>query len=489
MTTENGSQLSPTPLSHSLYLVIDQGGQSSRALVFDANGDTTLLLRRAVATRFIAANRVEQVPADVVNSIRELLDEVAARLGPDLQWLQSAALVTQRSSLVCWHRQTGEPLSPVISWQDTRAAAYLADMKLDPAEIADLTGLRPNAHYGASKLRWCMDHIPAVSEAMDTDQLLCGPLASYLLFAMTREHSVAVDPGNAQRTLLWNIHHGDWDETLLSQFAIPRRVLPPVCFTQSDFGHLLLGGKAVPLALMNGDQNAAFFGVGPPQPDRLYINAGTGAFIARSWPADDTAPAGLLKTLVYQSARQCLFVAEGTVNGAASAIDQLSVELGVEDYSSCLAEWCQTERDVPLFLNGVGGLGAPWWRSDFHSRFIGEGSTAGKLVAVLESVMFMLMVNLTRLREGRGPVVEIVVGGGLSRIDGFCQRLADLSGLKVLRNGEMESTARGAAFLLAGQPGDWQSAFEQFGPQPDGVIKQRYTDWLKAMADATAMSV
>ncbi|WP_438957897.1 FGGY family carbohydrate kinase [Porticoccus sp.] len=476
-------------MNDSLYLVIDQGGQSSRALVFDAHGTTTLLLRRAVATRFIAANRVEQVPADVVNSIRELLVDVADRLGPDLRRLQSAALVTQRSSLVCWHRQTGEPLSPVISWQDTRAAAYLADIKLDPAAIADLTGLRPNAHYGASKLRWCMEHIPAVSEAMDADQLLCGPLASYLLSAITREHSVAIDPGNAQRTLLWHIHRGDWDETLLSQFAIPRRVLPPVCFTQSDFGDLDLGGKAVPLALMNGDQNAAFFGVGPLQSDRLYINAGTGAFIAMPWPADDPAPAGLLKTLVYQSARQRLFVAEGTVNGAASALDSISAELGVEDYPRFLGEWCQTERDVPLFLNGVGGLGAPWWQSDFQSRFIGEGSAAGKLVAVLESVVFLLMVNLTRLREDRDPVVEIVVGGGLSMIDGFCQRLADLSGLIVLRSGETESTARGAAFLLAGQPGDWRSVFEQFKPQPDGTIKQRYTNWLKAMADATAMPV
>ena len=472
-----------------LYLVIDQGGQSSRALVFDAQGTTTLLLRRAVATRFIAGNRVEQVPADVVNSIRELLDEVAARLGPDLQCLQSAALVTQRSSLVCWHRQTGRPLSQVISWQDTRAAAYLADIKLDPATIADLTGLRPNAHYGASKLRWCMEHIPAVSEAMDTDQLLCGPLASYLLSAITRQHSVAVDPGNAQRTLLWNIHTGDWDETLLSQFAIPRSVLPPVCFTQLDFGDLGLGGKAVPLALMNGDQNAAFFGVGPLEPDRLYVNAGTGAFIAMPWPADDPAPAGLLKTLVYQSARQRLFVAEGTVNGAASALDSISAELGIEHYQSYLADWCDSEQNIPLFLNGVGGLGAPWWQSDFQSRFIGEGSAAGKLVAVLESVVFLLMVNLIRLRENRGPVGEMVVGGGLSMVDGFCQRLADLSGLTVLRSSETESTARGAAFLLAGQPEDWLSAFVRFEPQLDEDLKQRYTDWLKAMADATAMSV
>ena len=207
------------------------------------------------------------------------------------------------------------------------------------------------------------------------------------------------------------------------------------------------------------------------------------------WPTDDPAPAGLLKTLVYQSARQRLFVAEGTVNGAASALDSISAGLGVEDYPRFLGEWCQTERDVPLFLNGIGGLGAPWWQSDFQSRFIGEGTAAGKLVAVLESVVFMLMVNLTRLREDRDPVVEIVVGGGLSMIDGFCQRLADLSGLIVLRSGETESTARGAAFLLAGQPGDWPSAFEQFKPQPDGAIKQRYTDWLKAMADATARSV
>ncbi|WP_461517706.1 FGGY family carbohydrate kinase [Porticoccus sp.] len=477
-------------MSDSLFLVIDQGGQSSRLLVFDTVGQQRLLLRESVQTRYPGPDRVEQDPVEVVASIRTLLDQLPEQLGAQLHKLKAAALVTQRSSLVCWDRQGGRPLSPVLSWQDTRAADLLAKLQLNESEVAERTGLRPNAHYGASKLRWCLDTLPAVGEALAEQRLACGPLASYLMFSLTREHHFAVDRGNAQRTLLLNLNSGQWDKTLLSQFGISQHILPPVQPSASEFGTLAVGDTSVPVQLLNGDQNAAFFGAGPLHGERVYINAGTGAFIAATWPEAQPAPAGLLKTLVYQSPKKSWFVAEGTVNGAASALELQATELGVADYQLHLDKWCRAATDIPLFLNGVGGLGAPYWRSDFSSRFmyLNQQSPESGMVAVLESIVFLLRVNLLRLSEEGGPFIEIVLSGGLSELHGFCQRLADLCGLPVFINPEPEATARGAAYLLAGQPGGWQQRedFLYFSPEPNTELELRYKHWLMAMAEATA---
>lgn len=484
-----------------LYLVMDQGGQSSRVLVFDAVGRQRLLLREPVQTRHPMPGRVEQDPVEVVASIRRLLDKLPDQLGADIHRLKAAALVTQRSSLVCWDRETAAPLSPVLSWQDTRAAKYMETLSLSDEEIALHTGLRPNAHYGASKLRWCLDTIPGVKAALGEQRLACGPLASYLLYALTRQHHFAVDPGNAQRTLLWHLPSGDWDEVLLAQFDIPKSILPPLQPSASDFGDLQIGDLQIgdvqlPVALLNGDQNAAFFSQGELPGEQVTINAGTGAFIAVRCAPSVSAPAGLLKTLIFETGTEAesarWFVVEGTVNGAASALELQAAELGVADYQRSLDQWLKSETVIPLFLNGVGGLGAPYWRGDFCSRFVDLDANNNKaaLVAVLESIVFLLMVNLLRIRDWRGerePLTRILVGGGLSQLDGFCQRLADLSGLPVIRSADTEATGRGAAFLLAGQPGDWLVyPGDEFFPGENAELAGRFQQWLQRMAEATA---
>ena len=477
-------------MSDSLFLVIDQGGQSSRLLVFDAEGQQRLLLREPVETHSPGPGRVEQDPLEMVASIRMLLDRLPDQLGAQCHKFKAAALVTQRSSLVCWDEQSGEPLSPILSWQDTRAANLLTELQLNDSDVAERTGLRPNAHYGASKLRWCLDTLPDVGEALVQQRLVCGPLASYLLFSLTEEHHLAIDPGNAQRTLLLNLNSGQWDEALLAQFDIPLQILPPLQPSISEFGSLTVGDISVPIRLVNGDQNAAFFGAGPLHAERVYINAGTGAFIAATWSEMQPAPLGLLKTLVFQSPKKRWFVAEGTVNGAASALELQAAELGVADYQLHLDRWCRSATDIPLFLNGVGGLGAPYWHSDFPSRFmhLDQQSPESGMVAVLESIVFLLRVNLLRLSEEGGPFTEIVLSGGLSELHGFCQRLADLCGLPVFRNPEPEATARGAAFLLAGQPGAWRvrDDVEYFVAEPNTELELRFKHWLQAMAEATA---
>ena len=465
------------------YLIVDQGGHNTRALVFNAAGEAVADARCDVATQCPADGFVEQDPAEMVTSLRTVCDGIARQLGNDVSKIVSAALVTQRSSLVCWDKTSGEALTPVLSWQDVRAEDSQELAALEAEELTITTGLRPSPHYGASKIRWCLDNLPEVQQALLEERLVCGPMACFLLYHLNGGQQLAVDPANASRTLLWNIRLGDWDSKLLEHFGIPAQVLPPLKPSLSDYGELDIGEIKVPIQLLNGDQCAAFYGRGGMQEGTVYINAGTGAFIATPWPEDKFPPSNLLKTLVLDDGNTRSFVAEGTVNGAGSALDWAAKQLQLNGLGE-LDNWCQSEMSPPLFLNGVGGLGAPFWRSQFRSEFIGGVSAASRMVAVLESIVFLLKINLDLLHSGDTELTHIVLGGGVGSSSYFCQKLSSLSGLPVFRPKEVELTSRGAAYLLAGQPEGWhQQRGQKFEPRSDRGLEERYRHWRTAIAE------
>jgi glycerol kinase len=462
----------------SLYLGIDQGGHASRALVFDARGALQTQALRAVGARHPPPDRVEQEPEEIVTSLREVVAETVAALGARAGRIAAAGLATQRSSIVCWDRGTGTALSPVISWQDRRAQAWLAGFSAHADEVHRRTGLRLSAHYGASKLRWCLDNLPAVAAARRAGCLAMGPLASFLLFRLLPERPLCADPANAARTLLWNLRTRDWDPWLLDLFGIPRAALPRCAPTRHAFGTLRAGGRPIPLAIASGDQSAALFALGAPRPDTAYVNLGTGAFIQRVFDEPPEA-AGLLAGMVYHDAARSMYALEGTVNGAGAALAWAEQEWGLQNLDAQLPAWLARDGEVPLFLNGVAGLGAPFWVADFRSRLIGDGEAWQKAVAVAESVIFLLRANLDVLRVPAPALARLVVTGGLTGLDGLCQRLADLSGLPAYRPAQHEATARGTAYLLAGFPADWpeERPGATFAPRPNPRLARRYARW------------
>ena len=467
----------------SYYLIVDQGGHNTRALVFNEAGDAVADARCDVATQRPKDGFVEQDAAEMVASLKTVCDGIAEQLGKDVKHIQSAGLVTQRSSLVCWNKTTGEALSSILSWQDVRADGSPELESLDNEELVISTGLRSSPHYGASKIRWCIDNIPEVAQALEAGELICGPMACFLMHHLSGGKTIAVDPANASRTLLWNIRLGDWDSRLLKHFRIPLAVMPPLQPTLSDYGEVKVGKADIPLKLLSGDQCAAFYGRGGMEQGTVYINAGTGAFIATPWPGDKFPPQNQLKTLVLDDGQSREFVAEGTVNGAGSALDWAAEKLQVGGLDQ-LDAWCQKEFLPPMFLNGVGGLGAPFWRSQFRSEFIGGVSAASRMVSVVESIVFLLKINLELLQSGDTELTHIVLGGGVGSSGYFCQKLSSLTGLPVFRPAEVELTARGAAFLLAGKPEGWsQQEGQKFEPLADSGLRQRYQHWQTALKE------
>ncbi len=463
-------------------LAIDQGGHASRAILFDAWGRPIATAERSVTTLHPAPDRVEHDAEGIVTSVRQALDALMREAGGEA--VAAAGLGTQRSSVVCWDRLTGKALSPVISWQDRRAADALSLLESEQGDIQRRTGLRLSPHYGASKLRWCLDHLPAVASARDKGRLACGPLASFLLFRLLENHPLFVDPANAQRTQLWNISSRDWDEVLLARFGVPRACLPACVATRHPFGALFVRDTGIPLTICEGDQPAALFADGMPQGDCAYINMGTGAFVQRVFDKM-IVHRQLLTSLVWEQGNERVYVLEGTVNGAGAALEWLALQRGIDDITNELPLWLMVEDEPPLFLNGVGGLGSPFWVAGFESRFIGYGSLAQHAVAVAESIVFLIQTNLDELAGMGSPLARVVVTGGLSQIDGLCQRMADLCQLPVWRPVAHEATARGLACLAAGVPDEWQVADgECFEPQRDARLRERYARWRSAMGAA-----
>ncbi|MDX8411623.1 MAG: FGGY family carbohydrate kinase [Mariprofundaceae bacterium] len=462
-------------LKPGLFLAIDQGGRSSRAAAFDASGVCLARQAASVATTHPREGWVEQDAEAVLDSICMALAGLFDKLGPDSSQFIAAGLATQRSSIVCWDARTGKALSPLISWQDRRAAAWLDAYAAHAEPIHQSTGLFLSPHYGASKFRWCLDHLAAVRDTHGNARLAWGPLASFLAFRLLEERPHIIDPANASRTMLWNMESRDWDANLLHLFGLPLEPFPRCMPTCAEFGHLPQGNMRIPMRVITGDQSAALFSQGRPRLSTAYVTVGTGAFIQRPMMRRSLSPRFLTSTVLISD--ECeLYALEGTVNGAASAIDWFEQQFGMTEVVQKLDEWFARDAEPPLFLNGIGGLGSPFWQSDFRSRFIGEGEPWQKAVSLIESIVFLLQANLNGMAAHLPFPDRIQIGGGLARLDGLCQRLADVSGLPVQRPDESEATARGTAQLLAGCPESWGNAGKGqiFRPQHHPALRRRY---------------
>jgi glycerol kinase len=470
-------------------LALDQGGHASRACIVDERGEIVAEQQVAIATAHGGDGEVEHNADEIAASLRTAAAGVLRDAG-DLV-IEAAGLATQRSTIVCFDRRSGSALSPAISWQDRRNAAWLQGFAPHTARIGELTGLPLSPHYGVGKMRWCLDHLPAVRRARAAGDLGLGPLASYLMMRLTGGAALA-DPANASRTLLWDSAERDWSAELLALFGIERAWLPVCTPTRTLYGHLQLGAagaaRAIALSAVTGDQSAIPFAFGAPDPTCVYINLGTGAFIQRPLAVRPVEAAPLLASVLLADRMGALYSLEGTVNGAGAAISRFVAEAGVPE----AALWPQLERlapalVLPLYVNGIGGLGSPYWRAQQASYFVGDGDGNGdghgngngaalqRFAAVLESIVFLIAINFDLMRSRGGALSRVIVSGGLSRSDWLCRRLAAVLGVPVLR-GAQEATVLGVAALAApelfdsdrvagaGQPRSALTALPRFEP-------------------------
>ncbi|MGD8311634.1 MAG: FGGY family carbohydrate kinase [Gammaproteobacteria bacterium] len=465
-------------MSGERVLAIDQGTHATRALLFDDRGRAVAQAGVPVELQRLSRTEVEQSPRQLQQSLRTVIAKVLA--SPAAGPVTAAGLATQRSSVLAWDRDSGEPLSPVVSWQDRRATGICETLAGHDARIGQLTGLRLSPHYGAGKLHWLLAHSAPVAQALANGSLAMGPLAGYLLQHLLTGCPTVVDAANASRTLLWDLRTRDWNDELLALFGIPRSVLPacrPIC---ADYGMSSHGG--IPLRAVNGDQTAALYARGQPPENTVMVNIGTGAFALLPVADPTRRPAGLLAGISCSDASTGRYCLEGTVNGAGAALDWAGRLFGKTAWEDRLPGWLDAVGDPPLFMNTVGGLGAPWWRAGPAPHFVGgKPAPAAGMVAVAESIVFLLQVNVALLRESNPRVECLRISGGLAQLDGLCRRLASLSGLPVQRPAQVEGTARGIAWQAAGCPDGWQATGggDTFEPREDKALAARYEAFVR----------
>jgi glycerol kinase len=464
-------------------LALDQGSHASRAVIFDSSGRECAAAEALVATVRRGTDEVEHDAEALLASVHSAAGQAlraARQAAPGLE-LIAAGLATQRSTIVCCELGSLRPLTAAISWQDRRNAAWLEGLRAHEPRIRALTGLPLSAHYGASKIRWCLDHLPAVRAAATRGELLTLPLAAWLVGRLTG--SVHVDPASAARTLLWDSAVLDWSAEICALFGIEREWLPPTGPTRQRFGDFTIDGHMLPLTACTGDQSAVPFAFGVPDAATACVNLGTGAFIQRPLAARPAAPEPLLGSILALDEQGPTYSLEGTVNGAGSAVAAFSQDSGIAEGALWpLLDTLPDDAILPLFINGVGGFGSPWWHPEACAEFIGEGSLAERFAAVVESIVFMIAENLDLMAQRGGPLHHIAVTGGLARSDWLCRRLAAVLGLPVERCG-LEATARGTAALAAPETArTWHAGAQtMFTPRAMHGVAERRGRYVRAL--------
>lgn len=462
------------------YLALDQGTHSSRAILFDASGRELEKARVPVRVDRIDGTRVEQDPAELLASLRDVLRAALRFSERHGITILGAGLATQRSSIVLWDRSSGTPLSPVLSWQDRRAGHAVENLEPHRAEIRARSGLPLTAHYSASKMRWLLDESRS-RWPHPPERLGIAPLATYFVDQLTSDaHKYCIDHSNALRTQLMSLQDLDWDPWLVERFGLDGVPLPRCVPVIANYG--TLDGTSISLNAVIGDQGAAMFSEGALPPGSAIANLGTGGFLLAPCAGPDLQDETLLGGLSVSDEDGCEFLIEGTVNGCGAALAWAENELAIEASSIASMERALESADEPLiFVNSVGGIGSPWWITeqepywcDMHGTKIESPRVEPAIAAVLESIVFLLHHNYAALDKIE-PISHIRVGGGLALVDGICHRLASLTKCRVTRSFDVEATASGVAWLAADRPRRWRpdATTVEFAPRRDDGLARR----------------
>ena len=460
-----------------LILAVDVGTLSVRVAAYDFAGNMAVFADRKIGLVHVTETKIEQDPIKLRTALFDTMDRVMATPVVRERGIAAAGLASQRSSVVAWNRVTGQPLSPVLSWQDRRATEYLKPLANKGVGIKARSGLFLSPHYGASKLRWLLDNCPELTSAREAGELVLGPLAAFMVFNLLEGQPCIVDHVNASRTQLMSLMEREWSRDLLQEFGLSQELLPQCRPTQSFFGHVR--GTGIPVTAVNGDQNAAIHATGKLEVDTLIVNIGTGAFVLLPTGHQIIHHPSLITSIANSTENEATYLLEGTVNGAGAALKWAAEQWGEPDLISQLPEWLKQIKDPPVFINTIGGVGSPFWISDLKPYFLTDGSVAEKTVAIIESIIFLIKINLEAMTNTGQRVKRIRISGGLSALDGLCQLLADATQRVVLRPEVKEATSQGIAWLAANLDYNWHNSTEDsdqdyFLPQNNRPLQARY---------------
>ena len=483
-------------------LALDQGTTSSRALLFDQQRQIVSLSQFEFSQSFPRPGWVEHDPEEIWETQLRAARGAVASAGIPVSDIAAIGITNQRETTVVWERESGEPIHPAIVWQSRQSSGICDRLRAAglEQEIRARTGLLIDAYFSGTKIRFILDAVDGAQARAERGELCFGTIDTWLIHRLTKGRVFATEPSNASRTLLFNIHEGDWDDFLLDALDIPRAMLPELRDSSGDFGEADPEwlGAAVPIAGVAGDQQSALFGQGCSEPGRAKNTYGTGCFLLMHTGSEaPRSEAGLITTVALRRAGQLEYALEGSIFVAGSAIQWLRDGLGFVAHASETEALARSVPDtagvyvVPAFV----GLGAPYWDEAARGTILGltRGATRAHITrATLESIAFQTRDVTTAMAQDSGLSPSVLrVDGGACENDFLMQFQADILGITVERPAVLEATAQGAATLAGLGVGLWHdvSALEaQPGTltlfEPRMSEDQRdalYHDWLRAV--------
>src|SRR6516164_7130118 len=444
----------------SFVLAIDQGTTSSRAIVFRGDISIAATAQAEFPQHFPASGWVEHEPEDIWTSTIMVCRDALEKAGVTAKDIAAIGITNQRETTVVWDRITGQAVHRAIVWQDRRTADICARLKADGHEpvISQKTGLIIDPYFSGTKVAWILDHVPGARARAERGDLLFGTIDCYLLWRLTGGKVHATDATNASRTLLFNIHTGQWDDELLEIIGVPRSMLPEVKDSSARFGESTpdLFGGAIAISGIAGDQQAATIGQACFRPGMMKSTYGTGCFALLNTGTTPVASRNkLLTTIAYQLGGQRTYALEGSIFVAGSAVQWLRDGVGIIKHAAetgPLADQSDSMQIVYLVPAFV-GMGAPYWNPRVRGALFGLTRNTGPAElahAALESVCFQTF-DLREAMRADWPEAKAAgvlrVDGGMTASDWTMQRLADLLDAPVDRPMIQETTALGAAYL------------------------------------------
>ncbi|MCI2976280.1 MAG: glycerol kinase GlpK [Ferrimicrobium sp.] len=447
-------------------LALDQGTTSSRAILFDEAGLPVAVGQQEFRQIYPQPGWVEHDPEEIWQSQWQAIQNCVKRAGIDVRDIAGVGITNQRETTVVWNRHTGQAVYNAIVWQCRRTAGMCDRLREagHTDRVRSKTGLVIDAYFSGTKVAWILDNVPGAREQAERGELVFGTIDSWLISKLTHNKLHVTDYSNASRTMIYNIHDLSWDDELLGLLNIPRSMCPTVVDSSGVLGEVDASwlGRAIPIAGIAGDQQAALFGQGCYTPGSAKNTYGTGSFLLMNTGNEAVASKnGLVTTLAWGINHKVTYALEGSIFITGAVVQWLRDELGLITKAEETEALALSVPDtggvylVPAFV----GLGAPWWDSYARGTIVGltRGSNRAHIArAALESIAYQSRDVLEAMRSDSGQAVDVLrVDGGAINNSFLAQFQADIIGIRVERPKVTETTAMGAAFLAGLAVGIW----------------------------------
>jgi len=455
-------------MSVSYILALDQGTTSSRSILFDQHGNIASVSQREFKQIYPQPGWVEHDAEEIWTTQVGTIAEVIAKAGISVKQIAAIGITNQRETTVVWDRTTGKPIYNAIVWQDRRTSHYCDELNAagNATLIRDTTGLIIDAYFSATKVKWILENVLGARDKADKGELAFGTIDSWLVWNLTGGAIHVTDVSNASRTMMFDIHTGQWSEELLELFGVPASLLPEVKSSSEVYGMTgnIIPGSNIPISGIAGDQQAALFGQMCIRPGMVKNTYGTGCFmLMNTGEKAILSKNNLLTTIAWRIGNKTEYALEGSVFIGGAAVqwlrDGLKIIRSSEEVETLIDKVEDTEGVyvVPAFA----GLGAPHWNQHARGSIFGltRGSTEAHLAkAVLDSIAYQTHDVLKSMEaDANIRIAELRVDGGATVNNRLMQFQSDIMNTKVVRPKVTETTALGAAYLAGLGVGFWEN--------------------------------